>query len=179
MENASKALIIAGAILLSILIIALGVYIFNMAKSSVNSDTLDSLDISTFNSQFTQYEGDQLGSSVKSLLTAIIASNNTNNDADDRLINVTYYKGDGSLAAGYIEPSVTEESASSSPSAWSGTSSSSPGEVSVSDASKWMSLLSSNLSNTHHYYVTFSYDSSSSGYISDCYIYYTQGNDDS
>ena len=32
MENASKALIIAGAILLAILIIALGVFIFNQSK---------------------------------------------------------------------------------------------------------------------------------------------------
>ena len=38
MENASKALIIAGAILLAILIIALGVFIFNKAKSATNMD---------------------------------------------------------------------------------------------------------------------------------------------
>ena len=37
METASKSLIIAGAILLSILIIALGVFIFNQAKSSIGN----------------------------------------------------------------------------------------------------------------------------------------------
>ena len=36
MENASKALIIAGAILLAILLISLGIYIFSQAQSVVN-----------------------------------------------------------------------------------------------------------------------------------------------
>ena len=150
MENASKALIIAGAILLSILIIALGVYIFNMAKSSVNTDTLDSLDISTFNSQFTQYEGDQLGSSVKSLLTAIIASNNTNIEAEDRLIKVVYDNTNGgTVSSTTIEYTV--------------------GDTSASDE---VSTLSSSLSNTHHYDVSFSYSSTGTGYISTCTIAY-------
>ena len=35
MENASKALIIAGAILLAILLISLGIYIFSQAQSVV------------------------------------------------------------------------------------------------------------------------------------------------
>ena len=36
MENASKALIIAGAILLAILLISLGIMIFNQAQDTVN-----------------------------------------------------------------------------------------------------------------------------------------------
>lgn len=36
MENASKALIIAGAILLSILIIAVGMFIFTSSQNSIN-----------------------------------------------------------------------------------------------------------------------------------------------
>jgi len=67
MENASKALIIAGAILLSILIIALGIYVFNMAKSATDTNQLDTAAKNTFNAQFEQYEGRQVGSSVKSL----------------------------------------------------------------------------------------------------------------
>ena len=35
MENASKALIIAGAILISILIIAIGMYIYSNSQSSI------------------------------------------------------------------------------------------------------------------------------------------------
>ena len=41
MENASKALIIAGAILLAILIISLGILIFNQAQDTVGSVNMD------------------------------------------------------------------------------------------------------------------------------------------
>ena len=37
MENASKALLIAGAILLAILIIAIGMFIYNSAQSTINN----------------------------------------------------------------------------------------------------------------------------------------------
>ena len=39
MENASKALIIAGAILISILIIAIGMYIYTNSESSIRNAT--------------------------------------------------------------------------------------------------------------------------------------------
>ena len=42
MENASKALIIAGAILISILIIGLGVFIYQQAQSTVSKANLNS-----------------------------------------------------------------------------------------------------------------------------------------
>ena len=41
MENASKALIIAGAILLSILLISLGIMIFNNASNVANGQQMD------------------------------------------------------------------------------------------------------------------------------------------
>ena len=169
MENASKALIIAGAILLSILIIALGVYIFNMAKSSVNTDSLSSLELSTFNSQFTQYEGEQLGSSVKSLLTAIIASNNTNEDAQDKLIEVHYDKGEGAVGDFDVVPTVQSSNDETSCSKSGGYSAS---DITVAGAASVMSSLSSYLANTHYYYITFEYDSEGSGYISSCTIEY-------
>ena len=57
MENASKALIIAGAILLSILLISLGIMIFNQAQDSLDGNGMNQAKITTFNSQFTKYEG--------------------------------------------------------------------------------------------------------------------------
>ena len=77
MENASKALIIAGAILLSILIIALGVFVFNQAKGAVGNINLDSQSIETFNGQFLQYQGKQSGSSVKALVQKVDSYNKT------------------------------------------------------------------------------------------------------
>ena len=75
MENASKALIIAGAILLAILIISLGILIYNQASGVVGNNTMSEVDIQTFNQKFTQYVGEQRGSAVRSLIQQVQASN--------------------------------------------------------------------------------------------------------
>ena len=79
MENASKALIIAGAILLSILIIAIGIYIFNGANSTVvnSMQSMTTSEIEAFNNQFLSYDGKQSGSNVKALIGRLIANANT------------------------------------------------------------------------------------------------------
>ena len=89
MENASKALIIAGAILLAILIISLGILIFNQASSIVNNNAMSSVEITQFNTQFTQYLGNQKGSVVNNLLQSVVASNALEENAE-RPITVTY-----------------------------------------------------------------------------------------
>lgn len=82
MENASKALIIAGAILLAILIISLGIMIYNQASGVVNNNAMSEVDISTFNQKFEQYFGTKVkGANVRALLTAI-RSNATTNEGD-------------------------------------------------------------------------------------------------
>ncbi len=88
MENASKALIIAGAILLAILIISLGILIYNQAAGIVNSNSMSDVEITQFNAQFTQYQGTQSGTSVRSLLQEVL-SNNMTQDDDDRKVEVT------------------------------------------------------------------------------------------
>ncbi len=75
MENASKALIIAGAILLSILLISLGIMVFNQAQDSIGKGGMSKAQVSTFNSNFTKYEGTKTGSDVKSLIQEVNASN--------------------------------------------------------------------------------------------------------
>lgn len=90
MENASKALIIAGAILLSILIIALGIYVFNMAKNASSTSSLDELEVSQFNQQFTNYRGKQLGSGVVDLLDKVVANASAHSDSDERLPDMIY-----------------------------------------------------------------------------------------
>ncbi len=83
MENASKALIIAGAILISILLISVGVLIMNSTGDTQKSveDQSKAIAIRTFNSQFTPYEGsDQSASQIRSLISAVKASNGTNQD---------------------------------------------------------------------------------------------------
>ena len=87
MENASKALIIAGAVLISILLIAVGVMIFNQA-TGVFDETgaqMDEQTVRMFNQKFEGYDGQQRGSSVKSLISTVI----TNNDMDQNARTVS------------------------------------------------------------------------------------------
>ena len=99
MENASKALIIAGAILLSILIIALGLFVFNQSKSVVNTNQLSQAEKNAFNSQITQYEGKQVGSTVKDLLAILITNASDNDKNKDKLPQVTYVYKNGANSA--------------------------------------------------------------------------------
>ena len=72
MENASKALIIAGAILLSILIIGLGMFIFNQAKNATSGIGLDKEKAQSYNDTFEKYFGDnKSGSDVRTLVDEI------------------------------------------------------------------------------------------------------------
>jgi len=88
MENASKALIIAGAILLAILIISLGILIYNQAAGIVNSNSMSDVEITQFNAQFTQYQGtQQSGTTVRALLQEVL-SNNMTQDDEDRKVSV-------------------------------------------------------------------------------------------
>ncbi len=76
MENASKALIIAGAILLAILLIGLGVFVYNQSSHTVNDTNLDQLEIAKFNQQFEPYLNKEIsGTTAKSLVKTIESSN--------------------------------------------------------------------------------------------------------
>lgn len=90
MENASKALIIAGAILLSILIIGLGMGVYNSSKSAMGGANLDAAELRAHNSQFTAYEGRQKGSEVSALIGTIQSNNNS---YEDRQISVEFLSG--------------------------------------------------------------------------------------
>ena len=89
MENASKALIIAGAILLAILIISLGIMIYNQASGVVNNNSMSEVDISSFNTRFTQYQGNNIrGAQVNSLLEQVRTNNVTYQDDSSRQVSV-------------------------------------------------------------------------------------------
>ncbi len=75
MENASKALIIAGAILLAILIISLGIMIYNQAQQATQGGGMDQAELSAFNTKFLKYEGTKKGTIVKSMVQDVLAVN--------------------------------------------------------------------------------------------------------
>lgn len=92
MENASKALIIAGAILLSILIIGVGIFIFTSAQGTIDSSlqSMTTQEINSFNSQFTSYQGDAVsGSNVKALLTNLAGNYASYKDEPAKVPDVT------------------------------------------------------------------------------------------
>ena len=87
MENASKALIIAGAILLAILLISLGIIVYRQASSAVDGNPMDQFEIAKFNEQFTQYEGEKVrGAQINSLISTIRNNNVTNEDRQVKLV---------------------------------------------------------------------------------------------
>ena len=102
MENASKALIIAGSVLVTIMVIALGVTIFNKAQDAADTSTLDTTEITMFNSKFERYLDNQSGSQVKSLLSFAISNASTNKDEPAKLPTITL---GGTTATGGVQAS--------------------------------------------------------------------------
>ena len=82
MENASKALIIAGAILLSILIIGLGMMVFNQAKNAISGASLNSEKIQAINYKFEVYGGTKKGTEIRSLLDLVKNNNLTADNSE-------------------------------------------------------------------------------------------------
>lgn len=90
MENASKALIIAGAILLSISIIGIGMYIFQQASGAMGNVGLETEQVATYNEPFTRYDGDRVqGSQVIQLITLIRNHNVTHQQDPSENISIT------------------------------------------------------------------------------------------
>ena len=93
MENASKALIIAGAILLAILLISLGIMVFRQASGVVDSNAMDEVAVSSFNQKFEQYCGANIrGANVNALISTVNQNNNTY--SDDVSKKITLYNGE-------------------------------------------------------------------------------------
>lgn len=87
MENASKSLLIAGSILVCILVIAVGMYIYNTSGSSIQASvsTMSTSEIEAYNVKYTMYEGEQTGANVKSLVGVLVSNASTNEDENTRI----------------------------------------------------------------------------------------------
>lgn len=80
MENATKALLMAGGILLSILIVTLAASMFGSTNSLTDqySKSLSQEEITTFNSNFTKYLGKPFTLHVAQTIYNFAKSNNVN-----------------------------------------------------------------------------------------------------
>jgi len=88
MENASKALIIAGAILLAILLISVGIMVFNMVTDPMEEaqGQVAGQGAQMFNSSFEAYGArPQTASQIRALINIV----NTNNSQNDRQVGIT------------------------------------------------------------------------------------------
>lgn len=82
MENASKALIIAGAILISIVLVSVGVLVVQNLNPDEALSQMDQQAVDSFNSKFVGSDGTSVrGTVVKSLLSNVITSNGANEDS--------------------------------------------------------------------------------------------------
>lgn len=85
MENASKALIISGAILLAVLVISLIIYMVVSGGDFLLSSTENEQNETTiYNGKFIKYEGSEIsGTDVKDLLKMVNAVNNDEDNTND------------------------------------------------------------------------------------------------
>ena len=112
MENASKALIIAGSILITILIISLGVMVFrNMSGTVIENANLDEQERNAFNYEITPYLGANIsGSQVNVLIQRVTSINAKALSSKDNFKRVSIYKGSVSDANAIVKlkPGETE-----------------------------------------------------------------------
>lgn len=96
MENASKALIIAGSILIAIMIVSLGVLLFNkMGGAAKKAANMDEQEVSAFNSKITPYLGKSIaGSQVNALLQYCLSVNISAKNSGETYKSISVTNGD-------------------------------------------------------------------------------------
>lgn len=91
MENASKALLIAGAILICILLIAIGMYIYKSAQSTIQTAAgqMGQQDKEMYNSMIKKYLGNsKKGSDVKQMIEDVISQNSQYVNESGKFISI-------------------------------------------------------------------------------------------
>ena len=86
MDNASKALVMAGAILIAVMLISLGVLLFNQGQQTAQQagHLMDSRAISTYNSTYQMFEGAKRSpSEARKLITDVNAHNKNSQEVYD------------------------------------------------------------------------------------------------
>ena len=90
MENASKALIIAGAILISIVLVSVGVLVVNSLNTDDALSTMTQQEIQAFNTKFDNSTGlNRTGAVVRTLISTIITNNSQYAGDTEKTVKVT------------------------------------------------------------------------------------------
>ena len=80
MENATKALLIAAAILIAIILISMGIAVVRQGQEAVQSVDMSEAEILAHNSKFTSYEGTNVAGSEVNVLLGIVLTHNQQAD---------------------------------------------------------------------------------------------------
>ena len=137
-------------ILLLILILSTGIFTYNAASVSIDTSRLEATEIQAFNQPIVQYEGRQMGSQVKVLLSTLISNAGMNQYDDDRLPDISYIEGEGPV----VGESLCDIESDSF-------------DINTTTISE----LRAKLENSHYYEIEFEYDAST-GLIDEVIIYY-------
>lgn len=94
MENASKALLIAGGVLIAIILIAMGVRILNSTSGTTDSveTTSQALENAMYNKKFNMYIGERKSAKTVKQLAEVIISHNGVAKNDDEKIRFKLYE---------------------------------------------------------------------------------------
>lgn len=109
MENATKALLIAAAVLVAILIISFGLVIYNKSTTATDSADLTATQIQAQNEKFAKYEGENQRGSVVNALLETALTNNTTATSDGAKVNVYMGSGTSSLLVGTTSTSISSK----------------------------------------------------------------------
>lgn len=90
MENATKALLIAAAILIAIVLISLGVFVLRQGQDIAGNVNMNEAEVLAFNARINTYEGTIRGSQVVALLDRIDMLNNDLTLKNAEPVKVTY-----------------------------------------------------------------------------------------
>ena len=120
MENASKALLMAGGVLLGIMILSLAVYLFSNfgSTSSTIHENIETNQISQFNSQLMQYDGNQTVTMYHVVSMARLATQNNQNyefahrapaEVTDKDMYISVICQNSSIELGYNKTQTAEQ----------------------------------------------------------------------
>lgn len=100
MESPSKAMIIAAVVLLGILLIASGMFIYSSSKSNISEgeSQISEQEKTSFNKQWDTYEGIQSGTVVKAMIQKLMSNSDTNSSENSRLVSIYCYYPTSSMA---------------------------------------------------------------------------------
>ena len=90
MENATKALLIAAAILVAIIIISIGIAVVNKGQEAVSDADLSEAQMEAFNAKFKAYEGSNVSTAdVNALCSKVISHNQNAANTGEPTVTVT------------------------------------------------------------------------------------------